>query len=252
MESKRESSYAWFAALFFIGCFGMTAIKAESLALAKACSALSNGAVIFFLLTAFAPIFPTLASHHYTEKQLEALAIRVGKTYWVAMVNNRTPSFLSAPAANASSFRAPANESFEITDLVGQKAKNPYFKVRFASGKEGYIRPEAFIEEFNMTLLTVDPQAEEKRLTAAAAEEEKKRVEWIRARPWPQDVKDAAIKRRVGPGLTAAEVKHVLGNPARVIRVPGQRVSEEHWHYADGSVLVFQNRLLSRVEKKER
>ncbi len=195
------------------------------------------------------------ASSHYTAKQLDALATRVGKTFWVMAVNNRTPLFLSAAAPDASSFRAQANESFEIKELVGQKSKNPYYKVKFDSGKDGYIRPETFLEEFNLTILTLDPQADEKKKAAREAEEENKRLEWIQAQPWPQAVKQAAIKRQVVPGLTTAEVKHILGDPARVIHVKGQRLAEEHWHYVDGSVLIFQNRLLHRIgpsQKQER
>ena len=191
-------------------------------------------------------------SQHYTEKQLDAFAARVGRTFWVVSANNRTPSFLSAAAQNAPSFHPQANESFEITELVGRQA-TPYYKVKFTSGKDGYILPEAFQEELNLTILTMDPQADEKRKAAAGAEEDKKRVEWIRAQPWSQAVKEAAIQRRPVAGMNTGEVKKILGNPTRVTKVHApQRFAEEHWFYADGSVLVFQNKLLTRVEPKEK
>jgi hypothetical protein len=212
-------------------------------------SQLTMAAILFVIVAPLATVWAANA----TDKQLEALATRVGRTFWIAAVNNRTPSFLSKPAPNASSFRAPANESFEITELVGWKARNPYYKVRFDSGKEGYIRPEAFHEEFNMTILTVDPQAEEKRKAARAAEDDKQRIEWIEKQPWSEIVKEAAIKRQPMPGMNMGEIKKVLGNPTRVMKNKGrQGVAEEHWFYANGPELVFHNGLLIRVEPKQK
>ena len=205
---------------------------------------------VFFLFLA-AAAFPAHASHHYTDKQLDALAIRVGKIYWIVAVNNQTPAFLSGPATNAASSHPQANESFEITELVGRKDKNPYYKVKFGSGKEAYIRPEAFLEEFNVTITSVDPQAIEKKKAAEAAEEEKKRKAWIEAQPWSRAVKEAAIKRQVIAGMTEEEVKHILGKPTRVSKVKARlNVAEEHWLYADGSTAIFYNGLLSHVEPK--
>jgi hypothetical protein len=205
-----------------------------------------------FLFAFFHPVYPTLASHHYTEKQLNALEARVGKTFWVVSVNDRTPSFLSAATPSAASFHAQPNETFQVTELIGRKAKNPYYKVKFASGKEGYIRPEAFHEEFNLTIVSVDPQADEKKRSAQATEDDQKRVEWIRAQPWPQAVKESAIQRRPVPGMKTGEVKKILGSPSRVSKIKApQRFGEEHWFYADGSVLIFQSGLLTRIEPKK-
>ena len=213
---------------------------------------LSQPAAAAFLFVIVTPL-ATVGAANYTEKQLEALATRVGQIFWIASVDNRTPTFLSTPAPNASAFRAPANESFEITELVGWKARNPYYKVRFDSGKEGYIRPEAFHEEFNMTILTVDPQADEKKKAAKAAEEDKQRIAWIQAQPWSQSVKEAAVNRRPVPGLNTGEVRIVLGNPTRVTKIRGQQnLTEEHWFYANGSELIFHNGTLIRVESKEK
>jgi len=212
------------------------------------CRTSVNGTVRFLLLALFFPATIALAASQPTEAQLEALAKRVGTLYWVAVVDNRTPAFLAAPAANALSLSAGDNESFEIVELTRQKDKEPYYKVKFESGKEGYIRPEVFVEELNLTILTADPLADEKKKAAAAAEEERKRVQWIRSQPWSAAVKEAAIKRIPVPGLTAAEVKVVLGNPARITKGSGLRGSVESWHYADGSVLTFRNRLLNGVD----
>ena len=205
--------------------------------------------VILLWLTATG--FPLNASHHYTDRQLDFLATRVGKTYWIAAVNNRTPSFLSAPAAHASAFHPKANESFEITELTGREHKNPYYKVKFDSGKEAYIQPDMFLDELNVTIASVDPQADQKKKAEEEAEEEKKRVEWIQAQPWSRGIKEAAMSRQVIGGMNSGEVKKILGNPVRVSRVKGQiNVAEEHWLYADGSTAVFYNGLLNRIEPK--
>jgi hypothetical protein len=202
-------------------------------------------------LCACANFFPAQAYGQYTPRQLQALSDRVGKTYWVASVENRKLSILSAPRANASSFGAPPDEAFEVTELVGQKTPDPFYKIKFASGKEGFIRPDNFLEELNVTILTVDPKADEKRQAAAAAEEEKKRADWIQSQPWSQAVKNAAMKKQVLSGMSAGEVRKILGSPTRISKIKGpQTLSEEQWFYPDGNVLVFRNGLLSRVEQK--
>ena len=191
-----------------------------------------------------------VASNHYTERQMDALAARVGSAFWITPVNGRVPVFLIAPAPNAATFRPGNNESFEITELVGRAQKNPYFKVKFESGKVGYIKPEAFHEELNSTIATVDPTADEKRKAEELAEEDKKRVDWIQAQPWSPIVKQAAIKRQATPGLTDAEVKRVLGAPKRIVKRRGiTSVREERWFYPDGSILSFQNGLFTGVER---
>ena len=204
------------------------------------------------VLSLFAFNDPAWASQHYTAKQMEALASRVGQTFWSQPVDGKGPSFATAPAANAKLVRVDAVESFQISALVGQAAKNPYFKIRRENGQEGYISPEQFLDALNLTIVTTDPAAEDKKKSAEAAEGDKKRVEWIRAQPWSPAVKEAAIKRQTVPGLTSSEVKHVLGAPSRVTKVQGPiKVAEEHWLYPDGSVLIFHNGLLSKVERRE-
>lgn len=206
-------------------------------------------AILLLILMLIA--FPAPASNHYTDQQLDALATRVGKIYWIVPVKNQTPAFLSNPTANAASFHPQANESFEITELVGRKDKNPYYKVRFNSGKEAFIHPDIFIEELNLSITSVDPQAIDRRRAEEAAEEEKKRIAWIQAQPWSRAVKEAAIKRQVIGGMSTGEVRQILGKPVRVSKVKaGFNVTEEHWLYADGSSIVFQNGLLSRIEPK--
>ena len=196
---------------------------------------------------------PAAASNHYTEKQLDAFETRVGKVFWILPIEETLPSFLASPASDAPAFHPAANESFEITALVGRKAKNPYYKVRFESGKEGYIHPQAFLEQFNRTIVTVDPLADEKKALAEKNEQEKARLEWIESQPWSAAVKESAIKRQGVPGMTASEAKKVLGDPRRITRIKGpQHASEEHWFYPDGVVLIFRNGALNRIDKAKK
>ena len=207
------------------------------------------------LILSFLCLFanPASASHHYTEKQLDALATRVGGTFWVVPVDGRLPSFRMSPSPNSVLFQPTPNQSFVIVELVGRKAKEPYYRVKFDSGKEGYVHVEAFHEELNLSILTIDPLADEKRKLAKQNEEDKKRVAWIQAQPWSQAVKEAAIKRQVVIGMQSSEVKKVLGDPVRVQRVKTpHKVTEEHWFYSDGKVLVFQNRSLNRIETERK
>lgn len=191
------------------------------------------------------------ASGQYTPRQLQAFAERIGNTYWTASAENHDLTVLSAPASSASAFRAPADEAFEITELVGQKTQNPFYKVKFASGKEGFISPDNFLEELNVTIFTVDLKADEKRKAAAAAEEEKNRVAWIQSQPWSQAVKDAAMKKQVVVGMNIDEVRKILGNPTRTTKIQSPQGNvEEQWFYPNGNVIVFNNGLLNRVQRR--
>jgi hypothetical protein len=192
-------------------------------------------------------------SNHYTDKQLDALAARIGKIYWLSSSDGRVPEFFSSPAAGAATFRPAPEDSFVIIDLAGRANKEPYYAVRFESGKVGYIRPEAFHEGLNLTILASDPRAEEKEKKEKLNIEEKERVAWIQSQPWSAPVKEAAIRRQPMPGLNTGEVKHVLGPPMRVtkLRAPS-KVDEEQWFYKDGSVLIFRNGLLTNVDKLEK
>ena len=198
----------------------------------------------------------TLASNHYTAKQLDALAERVGGEFWINAPAGKAPLFLTAPAPNAATFRPSDNESFEISELVGRANKNPYYKVKFRSGKVAYLRPEALHEEINSTIVSGDPLAEEKRKAEESAQAEKQRLEWIKAQAWPTAVKEAAIKKQPMPGLNSGEIKQVMGPPRRIVKTSGlvksrgpTHVNEERWFYADSLVLLFRNNILSQVDR---
>ncbi len=190
------------------------------------------------------------AADRYTDKQLDALEARVGKMFWLNPALERTPSFLAEPRPNAATFQPSSKASFEITELTGRAAMDPYYKVKFDSGKIGYIRPDAFLDEFNAAILSVDPLANDKKLAEEQSVEEKKRVDWINSQPWSPQVKQAAIRKQPTPGLNAGELKRVMGAPRRVTKVRGTgKTSEEHWFYPDGLVLILNNGLLSRIDK---
>ena len=88
-----------------------------------------------------------------------------------------------------------------------------------------------------------------KRLWQEKNEAEKARLEWIQSQPWSAAVKESAIKRQAVPGMTVGEVKRVVGDPRRVSRIKGpQHTSEEHWFYPDGTLLIFRNGALNRLE----
>ena len=204
---------------------------------------------LLLLFVILQPISPVIGATYYTEKQLDAFASRIGHTFWVMAVDGKLPTFQSQPSSNAPSFEGLADDSFEITELVARKEKNPYYKVRFESGKEGFIQPQAFLEQFNSTIVTADPSAEEKKKRAAKDEEEKARITWIESQPWSAAVKESAIRREPVIGMTGSEVKRVLGSPVRMNKVRGrQSAAEEHWFYADGTVLTFTNGMINRID----
>jgi len=193
------------------------------------------------------------ASNHYTERQLDSLAERVGRTFWLAAGEGQGPPFLLSPSDTASTFRPASEDSFVITELAGRSKKDPFYAVQFESGKVGYIRPEAFHEALNVAVLSADPRAGDREKAEKQASEEKSRVEWINSQPWSAAVKDAAIKKQATPGLKSNEVRKILGQPLRITKFRGpNKVNEEQWFYTGGSVLIFHNGLLSKVDRVEK
>ena len=210
--------------------------------------------ILFVISFAMTPVIGQ-ASNHYTKKQIDALASRVGQTFWIEAANGKPPEFYSTASPNGSKFSPAANDSFEILELAGRSTKIPWYRVKFSNGKEAFIRPLVFLEQLNLTILTIDPMAEEKLESQQAAADDKERVKWINAQPWAAAVKDAAIKRQPVPGMNTGEIKRVIGEPNRMIK--NQRaqkingVAEERWYYPDGTILTFHNGLLIKSERKE-
>jgi hypothetical protein len=212
--------------------------------------------IVIAVILAFGIVRSAPASNHYTAKQLEVLAQRIGSEFWISAPNGGAPEFLTAPSSGAPTFRPADNQSFEITDIAGKQGTTLYYQAKFQSGKIGYLRPERFHEELNLTIFSADPLAQQKVKAEQHAIDEKERVEWIKAQPWPATLKEAAIKKQPQPGLTSAEVIHVLGQPRRITRPGGLtktrgplKLPEERWFYPDGAVLLFRSGILNQVTR---
>jgi hypothetical protein len=212
--------------------------------------------ILIASLLAFTIVRIAPASNHYTAKQLDVLAERIGGEFWINAPNGSAPQFLTAPKPGAPTFRPSDNDSFEITELTGREVKRPYYQVKFRSGKIGYLLPERFHEELNLTIVSTDPLSGQKVKAEQQAVEEKQRIEWIKAQPWPATLKEAAINKQPQPGLTSAEVIQVLGQPRRITRPGGLtktrgqlKTQEERWFYPDGAVLLFRSGILNQVTR---
>ena len=204
---------------------------------------------LFYLTTGF-------ASSRFTERQLEALKKYAGKTYWVAAEDGKVPSFLSAPSPSATAFLPAMKESFQITEIVEGSTQRPYYyyKVRFDAGREGYIDVDSFLEQLNLTLLTVDPDRGQKAKAAKEAQEGSKREAWIRAQPWPEQVKEAVRKRQAVLGMNTSEARAALGKPNRIVKIKDANPlmgQQEQWVYQNGPVLTFTNWVVTRIQPTE-
>ena len=198
---------------------------------------------------------PAWGSSHFTEKQYEAFALYIDKTFWVTGEESKIPAFQSAPSPSAPSFRPGAKESFEIKEIVRGKGQIPsYYKVAFASGREGFVTINSFLEELHGSFAAVDPDWSIKRKLAKEAEGESKRQEWIQKQRWSGQVKEAALKKQPVLGMSTAEAKVILGKPKRLVAVKNTNPlmgKQEQWIYEEGPVLTFTNGLLTRIQPKE-
>jgi hypothetical protein len=213
-------------------------------------------AIFFSALLFLAIISTTLAASQYTPKQLEAYGQYVGKTYWIVEHENKAPAFLSAPTAAAPAFQPAVKDSFEIKEIVGGAAqtREHYYRVVFNSGKEGFLSLGSFLEHFNASLVTLDPDRDAKAKLAKETEAETKRQAWIRAQRWPEHVKEAALKRQPVLGMSTKEAKASLGDPKRMVPMKSASLllgTQEQWSYENGLVLTFTNGLITRIQTLE-
>jgi hypothetical protein len=195
------------------------------------------------------------ASSHFTEGQLAALERYAGKSYWVVAWEGKLPSFSSAPSAAADFFLPQDKESFQITEMVqGSGPKAYYYKVRFDTGREGYIDVDFFLGQLNLTLLTVDPDRGQKIRTAREVEEESKREARIRAQPWPGHIKEAVLRRQAVLGMNMKEAREALGRPKTTVKLRDSNPligEQEQWTYQNGPVLTFTNGLITRIQSPQ-
>lgn len=208
---------------------------------------------LLLLLPAFFFLTTGFASSRYTEKQLEALRKYVGKTYWAVAEEGKKALFFSAPSPAVTSFLPEPKESFQITEMVEGATQRPayYYKVSFASGREGYIDVDSFLEGLNLTLVTQDPDRGQKIRSTKAAQEEEKREARIRAQPWPEHVKEAVLKRQAILGMNMKEAREALGKPTRVVKLKDTNPllgQQEQWIYENGPVLTFINGVITRIQ----
>jgi len=208
---------------------------------------------LFLFLSALFCLTTGFAASRFTEKQLEALEKYVGKTYWAVADEGRRAHFFSGPSPSASSFLPEPKESLKITAMVQGSAQRAaaYYKVKFGSGREGYIDVDSFLGELNLTLLTVDPDRGQKIRAAKEAQEEEKREARIRAQPWPEHVKKAVLNRQAILGMDMKEAREALGKPNSVVKINNANPlmgEQEQWIYDKGPVLSFTNGLLARIQ----
>lgn len=191
------------------------------------------------------------AEPRYTDRQIEQFSSYVGKSYWVSADKAHQPTVYTMPSQNAATFQPGPKESFELKEVVNKTSDTPYYRALFESGKEGFIPVTAFIEQFNLSYMTLDPDRDVKAKSAKAVEQEEKRRDWIRSQKWPEHVKDAALKGQPALGMNKKEAEAVLGKPRSVVRLKrGNEIvgRQEQWHYDNGPVLTFDNGIIVRIQ----
>jgi hypothetical protein len=191
------------------------------------------------------------AEPRYTEKQIQQFSSYIGKTYWITADNNHQPTIFSAPSKDAATLQPAPKESFELKEIVDKTSDTPYYRAAFESGKEGFIPVTAFIEQFNLSFMALDPERDAKAKSVKATAQEEKRREWIRSQKWPEHIKDAALKGQPALGMNKKEAEAVLGKPKSVVRLKrGNELigRQEQWHYDNGPVLTFNNGVLVRIQ----
>ena len=175
----------------------------------------------------------------------------MGNTYWVVEGENPNPLFFSEPSYSASVFQAGPKESFEIAGVVEGADERLYYRLRFSSGKEGYISVDSFMQDLNSSLVAQDPDLQQKKKLADEEQEEVMRVTQIRAQPWPESVKQAAIKKQPTLGMNANEVRIVLGKPKRVTTLTQRSLAganTEQWIYEHGPTLILSDGVLTQFQ----
>jgi hypothetical protein len=191
------------------------------------------------------------AEPRYTERQIEQFSAYVGKTYWITAVKEHQPSVYAAPSKNAATFQPAAKESFELKEIVNKTSDTPYYRAVFESGKEGFIPVSSFLEQVDLSFMTLDPDRDTKAKSAKAVEQEEKRREWIRSQKWPDHVKDAALKGQPALGMNKKEAEAILGKPKSIVRLKrGNELvgKQEQWLYEKGPVLTFTEGVIVRIQ----
>ena len=164
-------------------------------------------------------------------------------------------------------------------DLVGM-IENPensavaFYKVRFESGKEGYINGRYFYPKLSYYMTSEERTAvrgttpeelakkvrnELKDAESQLKEAENKRKHTIESAPWPEDIKRLVLERRIIIGMTKEQVL-LSQNPPDIppfkqLRKTNETVSRdgvaEKWVYK-GTSYYFLNDILERWESSDK
>jgi hypothetical protein len=86
---------------------------------------------------------------------------------------------------------------------------------------------------------------EEQRLRQA---EERRRQE-ITAKPWPDQIKQAVLDRKLQIGMTTEQVMSAWGRPLRVNETIRATSREEQWIYSESVYLYFRNGTLTTIQR---
>ncbi len=215
---------------------------------------LSTIAAAILALPFLAAPHNAFAEPRYTEKQIEMFSSYVGKTYWITTEKNQQPTFYTAAKTSAQTFQPAPKESFEVQEVVDKTSDQPFYRVAFGSGKEGFMPVTVFMERLNASFSAADPDQADKTKGAKETEQEQKRREWIRSQKWPEHVKEAALRKQPVIGMTKKEATAVMGKPNNVVRLKsgtsGSQLMgrQEQWLYDNGPTLTFSNGVIVRIQ----
>ena len=226
--------------------------------------------------------------------------IRLGKTYGLFVP--RKVAIHRAPMRNAETFKLEEAEAFIVEDVMCEEGMGTascwfdlatsmenhgnagvaFYKVRFESGKEGYINAlyfypklaDGIISEESAKALGKTPQGfvletreKIKEGRAAIIEEENNRKSFIESAPWPEDIKKLVLDNKLKIGMTIEQVmlsKNPSERPAFKqfrLRKASETVTEggviEKWVFRDYfdktmKTLYFRDGRLTRWETTAR
>jgi hypothetical protein len=78
--------------------------------------------------------------------------------------------------------------------------------------------------------------------------EERRRRE-ITAKPWPEDIKQAVVARKVKIGMTDEQVRMSWGRPERINETFTRSGTHEQWIYGSNQYLYFENGKLTTIQQ---
>jgi TonB family protein len=110
------------------------------------------------------------------------------------------------------------------------------------------VVPGACPEELAVDALRSRLRAAEEHERLRQAEE--RRRQDITARPWPENIKRAALAKRVEIGMTSEQVTAAWGRPLNVEETITATSRQEEWIYPGPTVLYFMNGALTKIHRR--